>query len=128
MLTNCYLLSIIYTCGQEKPLTNDPLAQLAEHLTFNQGVRSSNLRWVTKETVVQGIFFILCTTVFYCLFSLTIKNFEFMRVTGCCHTAQTKVALPPLFCPWSTILEKYHQIRSRMTIIVCDVEVLFFLW
>ena len=25
----------------------DPLAQLAEHLTFNQGVRSSNLRWVT---------------------------------------------------------------------------------
>ena len=26
---------------------HDPLAQLAEHLTFNQGVRSSNLRWVT---------------------------------------------------------------------------------
>ena len=26
----------------------DPLAQPAEHLTFNQGVRSSNLRWVTK--------------------------------------------------------------------------------
>ena len=25
-----------------------PLAQLAEHLTFNQGVRSSNLRWITK--------------------------------------------------------------------------------
>ena len=25
----------------------DPLAQLAEHLTFNQGVRSSNLRWIT---------------------------------------------------------------------------------
>ena len=25
----------------------DPLAQSAEHLTFNQGVRSSNLRWVT---------------------------------------------------------------------------------
>ena len=23
-----------------------PLAQLAEHLTFNQGVRSSNLRWL----------------------------------------------------------------------------------
>ena len=27
---------------------NDPLAQSVEHLTFNQGVRSSNLRWVTK--------------------------------------------------------------------------------
>ena len=28
---------------------HDPLAQLAEHLTFNQRVRSSNLRWITKE-------------------------------------------------------------------------------
>ena len=27
----------------------DSLAQLAEHLTFNQGVRSSNLRWVTTK-------------------------------------------------------------------------------
>ena len=27
----------------------DPLAQSVEHLTFNQGVRSSNLRWVTKK-------------------------------------------------------------------------------
>ena len=27
----------------------DPLAQSAEHLTFNQGVRSSNLRWLTKS-------------------------------------------------------------------------------
>ena len=27
----------------------DPLAQLAEHLTFNQGVRSSNLRWITSK-------------------------------------------------------------------------------
>ena len=26
---------------------HDPLAQAVEHLTFNQGVRSSNLRWVT---------------------------------------------------------------------------------
>ena len=25
------------------------LAQSVEHLTFNQGVRSSNLRWVTRE-------------------------------------------------------------------------------
>ena len=27
----------------------DPLAQSVEHLTFNQGVRSSNLRWITTE-------------------------------------------------------------------------------
>ena len=33
------------------PAMFDPLAQLAEHLTFNQGVRSSNLRWVTKDRV-----------------------------------------------------------------------------
>ena len=29
------------------PAKHDPLAQLAEHLTFNQGVWSSNLQWVT---------------------------------------------------------------------------------
>ena len=29
------------------PHTYDSLAQSVEHLTFNQGVRSSNLRWVT---------------------------------------------------------------------------------
>ena len=27
----------------------DSLAQLAEHLTFNQGVRGSNPRWLTKR-------------------------------------------------------------------------------
>ena len=31
------------------PSHHDPLAQSAEHLTFNQGVRSSNLRWVTNK-------------------------------------------------------------------------------
>ena len=31
----------------------DPLAQLAEHLTFNQGVRSSNLRWVTSKALLR---------------------------------------------------------------------------
>ena len=29
------------------PAKHDPLAQLAEHLTFNQGVPSSNLGWIT---------------------------------------------------------------------------------
>ncbi len=37
----------------------DPLAQLAEHLTFNQGVWSSNLQWVTtKRSANAGRFFI----------------------------------------------------------------------
>ena len=29
--------------------TYGPLAQSAEHMTFNHGVRSSNLRWLTKQ-------------------------------------------------------------------------------
>ena len=36
------------------PSHYDPLAQSAEHLTFNQGVRSSNLRWVTKLFAASG--------------------------------------------------------------------------
>ena len=32
-------------------VSNDPLAQTVEHLTFNQGVRSSSLRWVTKNKI-----------------------------------------------------------------------------
>ena len=32
-----------------KPNPLDPVAQLAEHLPFKQGVRSSNLRWVTTS-------------------------------------------------------------------------------
>ena len=35
------------------PSQCDPLAQAAEHLTFNQGVRSSNLRWVTIQFLVS---------------------------------------------------------------------------
>ena len=39
------------------PANYDPLAQLAEHLTFNQGVRSSSLRWVTRKSLcLQGLF------------------------------------------------------------------------
>ena len=36
------------------PSQFDPLAQSVEHLTFNQGVRSSNLRWVTIWLTFQG--------------------------------------------------------------------------
>ncbi len=33
------------------PSQYDPLAQLAEHLTFNQGVWSSNLQWVILDLI-----------------------------------------------------------------------------
>ena len=33
---------------------HDPLAQTVEHLTFNQGVRSSSLRWVTKKALAYA--------------------------------------------------------------------------
>lgn len=31
------------------PAKHDPLAQAVEHLTFNQGVRGSSPRWITKN-------------------------------------------------------------------------------
>ena len=34
----------------QPPQPRGPLAQLAEHLTFNQGVPSSNLGWTTTST------------------------------------------------------------------------------
>ena len=37
----------------------DPLAQTVEHLTFNQGVRSSSLRWVTKSEFFNSDLFFL---------------------------------------------------------------------
>ena len=33
----------------------DPLAQSVEHLTFNQGVRSSNLRWLTIHKTLKKL-------------------------------------------------------------------------
>ena len=43
LLTNAVQYDIIIRCQK-----HDPLAQSVEHLTFNQGVRGSSLRWVTK--------------------------------------------------------------------------------
>ena len=37
------------------PAKYDPLAQVVEHLTFNQGVRSSSLRWITKTPVTRRL-------------------------------------------------------------------------
>ncbi len=33
----------------------EPLAQTVEHLTFNQGVRGSSPRWLTKNTRISGL-------------------------------------------------------------------------
>ena len=41
----------------------DPLAQSVEHLTFNQGVRDSSSRWVTKKAwycLQYHAFLIIC--------------------------------------------------------------------
>ena len=40
-----------------------PVAQLVEHLTFNQGVRSSILRRSTKGLKFQSLFFSGCSAV-----------------------------------------------------------------
>ncbi len=55
-------LDILFRIGYNIVASNkyEPLAQLAEHLTFNQGVRGSNPRWFTKKavhTVVWAAFF-----------------------------------------------------------------------
>ena len=47
MLTNAILLDIII---ERLDVRHEPLAQLVEHLTFNQRARGSSPRRVTKET------------------------------------------------------------------------------
>ena len=42
---------VYYSQASKRTSKYDPLAQSVEHLTFNQGVRSSNLRWITKQTL-----------------------------------------------------------------------------
>ena len=50
--------------------TNDSLAQLVEHLTFNQGVPSSSLGWITNENMP---FFERRTAFLYLLMQIFIK-------------------------------------------------------
>ena len=50
----------------------DPLAQLAEHLTFNQGVRGSNPRWFTNKAEESTT--ILFSALFYLIVFLTISD------------------------------------------------------
>ncbi len=56
-MTNEVFCDIIIKCKGESP--HAPVAQQAEHLTFNQGVRSSNLRRSTKKHLVLRCFFLL---------------------------------------------------------------------
>ena len=61
--------------------THEPLAQLAEHLTFNQGARGSNPRWLTNESLrnlLRSDFFIpdLLRSGFLSLF---VKVEEFLK-------------------------------------------------
>ena len=50
----------------------DSLAQLAEHLTFNQGVRGSNPRWFTNKAEESTT--ILFSALFYLIVFLTISD------------------------------------------------------
>ena len=51
---------------------HDSLAQLAEHLTFNQGVRGSNPRWITNmnRDSFESLFFFLKRNFKYVNFEL----------------------------------------------------------
>ena len=51
-----YSTSVVHRCGMY-----EPLAQLAEHLTFNQGARGSNPRWLTKALAKASAFFVAKT-------------------------------------------------------------------
>ena len=49
-MTAGVFLAIINKLSRNRQLY-DSLAQSVEHLTFNQGVRGSNPRWVTKQSL-----------------------------------------------------------------------------
>ena len=62
--------------------TNEPLAQLAEHLTFNQGARGSNPRWLTTKNrlVKTSRFFLFSAAV--SLFCVNTNAKGFLNVHG----------------------------------------------
>ena len=68
----------------------DPLAQLAEHLTFNQGVRSSNLRWITSKfplkspiLAILGDFLCFSQWTLLCEFYAILPYFTIKRTPKC---------------------------------------------
>ena len=77
------------------PAKYDPLAQSAEHLPFKQGVRSSNLRRVTKPLKTlrfQG--FLL----FSGMTSDTLPSRPFLKRAGCLKNGNTAFFLKTLCC------------------------------
>ena len=50
-MTICHSFDIILKLSNWRQAF-DSLAQLAEHLTFNQGVRGSNPRWITRKNLI----------------------------------------------------------------------------
>ena len=69
-----------------------PVAQTVEHLTFNQGVRSSNLRRSTKKDDLIGSSFfirnfILCKQKSTCQRRLLVRKFT-RRAGACSHLKQ----------------------------------------
>ena len=50
-IDNAYLVMYyIRALCESEASSYDPLAQSVEHLAFNQGVRSSSLRWITTKS------------------------------------------------------------------------------
>ena len=56
-----------FLCYDKKAVNSRvaPLAQTVEHLTFNQGVRSSNLRWSTKKAHRIAVCFLFYKSFFF---------------------------------------------------------------
>ena len=52
----------------------DSLAQLAEHLTFNQGVRGSNPRWLTRIYCISVIFSVYAFFIIKAFYKLSLYN------------------------------------------------------
>ena len=62
----------------------DPLAQSVEHLTFNQGVRSSNLRWITKREALKSLCINGSKAFFISISMLPIQSRIYCKPTGAC--------------------------------------------
>ena len=65
--------SIMRWFDPSRPCQHDPLAQLAEHLTFNQGVPRSSRGWVTIVKAHKLLFVGFFATLFW-VYSMRLVN------------------------------------------------------
>ena len=110
----------------------DSLAQLAEHLTFNQGVRGSNPRWVTSLVASAARLFFFENIVFirvsglFVLYasSLFIDKFEFSKWENWCtchckfdneimNLYRLKIIKLPSFSCWKTSKFSFDFVNKK---------------